>query len=161
MWCAAYSLLTTDGEYVFVLSLNWIFSTAHTFKYMYICSSEMWCAFGAKYIWLGLIRNLRDGINSLLPSDAITLHRSGSPFPNVMASCLMAPSHYLNHCWLHQWGQVTFVWGQFHKRHLFKSSLEITSLKFNSNHAGATALIDNSPLQSNKGGQRCYEHITI
>ena len=35
--------------------------------------------------------------NSLWPSDAICQHWSGSTF----ACCLMAPSHYLNHCWHH------------------------------------------------------------
>ena len=39
-------------------------------------------------------------INSLWPSDAIWWCRSGSPFAQIMACCLMAPSHYLNQCWL-------------------------------------------------------------
>ena len=39
-------------------------------------------------------------INSLGPSDAIWRQRSGSPLAQVMACCLMAPSHYLNQCWL-------------------------------------------------------------
>ena len=39
-------------------------------------------------------------INSLRPSDAIWWHRSGSTLAQVMACCLMAPSHYLNQCWL-------------------------------------------------------------
>ena len=39
-------------------------------------------------------------INSLWPSDAIWQHRSGSTLVQVMACCLMAPSHYLNQCWL-------------------------------------------------------------
>ena len=35
----------------------------------------------------------------------------------VMACCLMAPSHYLNQCWLYNWwGPVTFIWRLFHKR---------------------------------------------
>ena len=38
--------------------------------------------------------------NSLWPSDAIWWHRSGSSLAQVMAWCLTAPSHYLNHCWL-------------------------------------------------------------
>ena len=33
-------------------------------------------------------------------SDAIWRHRSGSTLVQVMAWCLMAPSHYLNQCWL-------------------------------------------------------------
>ena len=39
-------------------------------------------------------------INPLWPSDAIWRHRSGSTLAQVMACCLMAPSHYLNQCWL-------------------------------------------------------------
>ena len=35
--------------------------------------------------------------NSLRPSDAIWQHSSGSTLVQVMACCLMAPSHYLNH----------------------------------------------------------------
>ena len=39
-------------------------------------------------------------INSLWPSDTIWWNRSGSTRAQVMACCLMAPSHYLNQCWL-------------------------------------------------------------
>ena len=35
-----------------------------------------------------------------LPSDTIWRQRSGSTLARVMACCLMAPSHYLNQCWL-------------------------------------------------------------
>ena len=35
-------------------------------------------------------------INSLWPSDTIWRHKSGSKLAQVMACCLMAPSHYLN-----------------------------------------------------------------
>ena len=38
-------------------------------------------------------------VNSLWPSDAIWQHRSGSTLAQVMACCLMAPSHYLNQFW--------------------------------------------------------------
>ena len=38
--------------------------------------------------------------NSLGPGDAIWQQRSGSPLAQIMACCLMAPSHYLNQCWL-------------------------------------------------------------
>ena len=38
--------------------------------------------------------------NSLRPSDTIWRHRSGSTLAQVMAYFLMAPSHYLNQCWL-------------------------------------------------------------
>ena len=39
-------------------------------------------------------------VYSLWPSDHIWLHRSESTLAQVMAWCLMAPSHYLNQCWL-------------------------------------------------------------
>ena len=39
-------------------------------------------------------------LNSLLPSDAMWQHRSGPTLAQVMAWCLMAPSHYMNQCWL-------------------------------------------------------------
>ena len=39
-------------------------------------------------------------LNSLWPRDAIWRLRSGSTLIHVMACCLMAPSHYLNQCWL-------------------------------------------------------------
>ena len=38
-------------------------------------------------------------VNSLWPSDTMCWHRSGSALAQVMACCLMAPSHYLNQCW--------------------------------------------------------------
>ena len=34
------------------------------------------------------------------PCDSIRRHRTGSTLAHVMACCLMAPSHYLNQCWL-------------------------------------------------------------
>ena len=39
-------------------------------------------------------------VNSLWPSDTIWWQRTGSTVAKVMAWCLMAPSHYLNQCWL-------------------------------------------------------------
>ena len=38
--------------------------------------------------------------NSLCPNNAIWWHRSSSTVAQVMACCLMPPSHYLNPCWL-------------------------------------------------------------
>ena len=49
--------------------------------------------FGASHWWFLTI-------NSLRPSDAIWWRRSGLTLAQVMACCLMAPSHYLNQCWL-------------------------------------------------------------
>ena len=39
-------------------------------------------------------------VNSLWPSDALWWQGSGSTLIQVMACCLMAPSHYLSQCWL-------------------------------------------------------------
>ena len=39
-------------------------------------------------------------INSLWPSDAIRRQGTESTVAQVMACCLMAPSRYLNQCWL-------------------------------------------------------------
>ena len=39
-------------------------------------------------------------LNSLWSSDTVWRQRSGSTLVRVMACCLMAPSHYLNQCWL-------------------------------------------------------------
>ena len=51
-----------------------------------------WWLYAWKYSFLLL--------NSLWPSDAIQWQKSGSTLAQVMASCLTAPSHYLNQCWL-------------------------------------------------------------
>ena len=39
-------------------------------------------------------------LNSAWPSDAIWWERSRSTLAQVMACCLMAPSQYLNQCWV-------------------------------------------------------------
>ena len=39
-------------------------------------------------------------VSSSWPSDAIWRQRYGSTSVQVMACCLMAPTHYLNQCWL-------------------------------------------------------------
>ena len=44
-------------------------------------------------------KNWLCNINSLGPSGAIWRQRSRSTLAQVMACCLMAPSHYLNQCW--------------------------------------------------------------
>ena len=48
-------------------------------------------------VWVYLWWSYR--VNSLWPSDIIWCHRSGSTLTQVMACCLMAPSHYLKPCW--------------------------------------------------------------
>ena len=44
--------------------------------------------------------NLLVDPKTLGPIDAIWWHRIGSILAPIMANCLMAPSHYLNQCWL-------------------------------------------------------------
>ena len=50
--------------------------------------------------WRICVNGLHETINSLWPSDVIWQQKSGSTLAQVMASCLTAPSHYLNQCWL-------------------------------------------------------------
>ena len=81
-------------------------------------------------------------INSLRQSDAIWRHRSRSTLIQVMACCLMAPSHYLNQCWLiiskvqghSSDGNFTRLW--------VKSglSLKITYVNFHSHRPGDSEL---------------------
>ena len=42
----------------------------------------------------------RQWVNLLWPSDATWWHKSESTWAQVMPCCLVAPSHYLNQCWL-------------------------------------------------------------
>ena len=58
-------------------------------------------------------------VNSLRPGDAIWHHKTGSTLVQVMAWCLMAPSHYLSQCWLIiNGGPVAITSGQFHGKWL-------------------------------------------
>ena len=52
------------------------------------------------WFFIGSSRNNIKALNSLWPSDTIWWYSSGSTLAQVMACCLMAPSHYLNQCWL-------------------------------------------------------------
>ena len=78
-------------------------------------------------------------INSLWPGDAIWWHGTRSTLAQVMACCLMAPSHYLNQCWL----VITKVlWHSFDD--CFSTDalaiIEIDYLKFYSDLPGANEL---------------------
>ena len=52
------------------------------------------------YAFLAFLKSIFQLEPSLWPSDTIWWHGSGSTLALVMACCLMAPSHYLNQCWL-------------------------------------------------------------
>ena len=62
-------------------------------------------------------------IKSLWLSEAIWLHRSWSVLAQVMACCLMAPSHCLNRCWL-----VTQLMNKFQSHPREGSSWKIPQL---------------------------------
>ena len=82
-------------------------------------------------------------INSLRPSEAIWRQRTGSTLAQVMACCLMAPSHYLNQCWLIISKVLWLSWeGNFTRdASITKVCLKITCLKLHSNFPGANELI--------------------
>ena len=63
------------------------------------------CSISTQYISSGDTAVLHKAIyvcifNSLRPCDAIWWKRTGSTLVQVMACCLMEPSHYMNQCWL-------------------------------------------------------------
>ena len=113
-------------------SMDWIKTTAEPDeKHL---SLGFWCAL---YLWFDstfsvIWRRMRQfifilimgilcqsdviNINLLWPNYAIWRQRSGSTLPQVMACCLMAPSHYLNQCWL-LISEVLWHWPEsnFHK----------------------------------------------
>ena len=61
-------------------------------------------------------------VKSLWPSDTIWRHKSGSTLDQVMAWCLMAPSHYLNQCWL----IISKVqWHSFYQKYVSHQSLKL------------------------------------
>ena len=79
-----------------------------------------------------------DSINSLWPSDAMWRHRSASTLAQVMACCLITPSHYLTH-----YLDVSSVRSrdihlgaisqEMHQPSTTKISLKITNLEFQLN----------------------------
>ena len=58
-------------------------------------TNTFWCFLKQIHRWSLHVMS----INSLWPRDAVWRHRSGSTLAQVMAWCLIAPSHYLNQCW--------------------------------------------------------------
>ena len=69
--------------------------------------------------------------NLLRLSDAIWRHRSGSTLAQVMACCLMAPSHYLNQCWLiiSKIQLLMAISQEIHQSSMTKINMKITHLK--------------------------------
>ena len=59
-----------------------------------------------------------NGFVPVLISQTADDQKSWSTRVQVMACCLMAPSHYLNQCWPinHQWGALAFIWECYHNK---------------------------------------------
>ena len=78
---------------------------------------------------------------SLWPRDAIWWHRSGSTLAQVMACCLMAPSHYLSQCWFII---IDVLWhssvSQVPKKLIYNKCLEIALLQLQPHLPGANEL---------------------
>ena len=90
--------LTKDqwcGAFMFSLSLAWTGCCTNSWQ-IWCCSCSVTVIGIYNYTCLVLYWV----INSLWPSDAIWRQKSWSTLAQVMACCLMAPSHYLNQCWL-------------------------------------------------------------
>ena len=76
-------------------------------KYHILMPIPIRCVIICSELWQKILRCLCvkevtqwEAISSLWPSDAIWRQRTWSTLVQVMACCLMAPSHYLNQCWL-------------------------------------------------------------
>ena len=71
-----------------------------------------------KRSWLhgGFKQLVSDLVNPLWSGDDIWSFRSGSTLVQLMAWCLMAPSHYLNQCWsIIRRDPERLIWGSFHR----------------------------------------------
>ena len=92
--------------------------------------SNLTASVSATILW-NQFENYTLKINSLWPSDTIWPHRSWSTLAQVMACCLMAPSYYLNQCWLII---ITDQWqGQLHQRYSSHQSRKSASICLNKN----------------------------
>ena len=82
--------------------------------------------------------------NSLWPSDTIWKHKSGSTLAQVMACCLMAPSHYLTNLDLSSVRSngihLSAILQEIAQPSVTKISFVIIHLKFCSNLSGANEL---------------------
>ena len=84
-------------------------------------------------------------VNLLWPSDTTWRYRPGSTLAQIMTWCLLAPSHYLNQCWLiisdvpWQSPEANFI-RDIIPPSIYKITLSITYPKFHSNLPGANEL---------------------
>ena len=103
------------------------------------CLNQWWLVHRRIHASLGHNELINEGlfVNSLWPSDTIWQHRSGSTLAQIMACCLMAPSHYLKQCWIinskvHWHSSILrSISPELLEPSLTKISLKVTYLKFN------------------------------
>ena len=87
-------------------------------------------------------------VNPLWLDDAIWQNRIGSALAQVVDSCLMAPSHYLNQCWLIisevQWQSIHAIFTRDTSvaQSSIKIGLNVICLKFHPNLSGVSGLIN-------------------
>ena len=97
------------------------------------------------WIFLHNLGSRSQWVNSLMPSDAIWRHRSGSTLAQLMACCLMAPSHYLTNVDLSlvrsSGIHLRAISSEIPQPSLTKINLKIIYLKLNWNLPGLNELI--------------------
>ena len=156
MSCGICKAFITDGDFgiyicIKAISIKSNYTTLH-YKHSYalfvVCSavnfkdtSEHFRSFDSHNFTLSEIGDAP--YNSLWPRDTIWRHISRSTLAQVMACCLTAPSHYLNH-----WSSVKSsgahiraISQEMPLLSMAKICLKITYLKFHSNFPGANHLM--------------------
>ena len=96
-------------------------------------------------------------INSLWPSDTIGRKRSESRLVQVMAYCLMAPSRYLNQCWLISYSDIHLraISQEKPQPRIPEFSLKINYLTFHSNLPEANEL----PISTENVNNFLWPHV--
>ena len=98
-WCLC--LITSNGYETLLIWVHiWTLHPYVTSKYITLCCFKL-----ISGVWLWLPKRQFSpsalySMNSLWPGDSIWRHGTRSTLAQVMACCLMAPSHHLNQCWL-------------------------------------------------------------
>ena len=94
---------------------------------------------------IAIVNEPCNNINSLWPSHAICCHRTGSTLAQVMACCLMAPSHHLNQYWLIigniLWHSPEAISQEMLRISIPDMSFKITNLRVHPHFPGANELI--------------------
>ena len=97
IWITEYSQMYVEIPWYFWLHLA---VRVITLTLLYEICGLFSCICSSMYISLRWGAELFITSNSLWPSDIIWMHRTGAKWVQLMACCLMAPSHYLDQYWL-------------------------------------------------------------